>query len=157
VASAKHLPTTTWRNLPGHGEWVINLKSNSEQVLIRIRGRKGMNNLDLILNMIESGSELSPNLRGWLGGAIRKFKHGVPLDRAFEVSKQRKTEKRNHLIRGYADSIEGKGDWHKAEIILSELRKLRCGRNCSPILEEAEQLSPIPKSQRQIFRIITDN
>lgn len=116
-----------------------------------------MNNLDLILKVMESGEDLSPNLKLWLCGAIKKFKYGLPIDRAFEVSIPSKKEQRNNLIRTYANSIDAECSWTKAEIILSELRKLKGGRHCSPIIQEADNLYPVPKSQRQIFRIITDN
>ncbi|MDO9047312.1 MAG: hypothetical protein Q7U66_06185 [Methylobacter sp.] len=116
-----------------------------------------MNNLDLIFKTYKSGAELSPNLKHWLCGAIQKYKHGLPLDRAFDVSKQRKIQQRNSFIRLYANAIDDDSAWNKAETILSQLKKLRCGRHCSPLLVEADRLHRVPMSQRQIFRIITDS
>lgn len=112
--------------------------------------------LDIILDTIDSGADLTTNSLTCLKIGLRQWRHGLSLDRAFSVPAKSKKAQRNDLLRHYAQSLDAPKDWKKSQLILDQLTRLNSGLKCSPMILQANQFCKIPTSQRQILRIITD-
>ncbi len=115
-----------------------------------------MHYFDLIFKTLDADADLSANEKAWLKSSILKWMRGVPFAKAFDISVERKVMQRNKLIIHYARALDASSDWAKARLILIEVKRLDAGLKSSPMLSRANEFRRIPKSQRQIFRIICE-
>lgn len=112
-----------------------------------------MHELELIEGSLMDGG-LSDRQSQWLCSAIKRWRHGLPIERAFQLDSATHKVQRDAIIRDYVMTLDA--TWclnQKARHILQEKSRLESGRQCSPMIAAAHWIKPIPNSVRQILRI----
>ncbi len=79
------------------------------------------------------------------------------MELAFGVSPPRKKAQRDELLRQYACALTVESNTEKAKLILGEVNRLQSGRECSPMVAAAADFKKIPRSLRQLLRILKND
>ena len=114
-----------------------------------------MHELELIEVSLSPGMGLSENQAAWLKAAIARWRHGLPLDKAFLIDSQNRTAQRDELLQNYASTLDANMSLtRQAKRILQERNKVLSGRKCSPMISRANSIRAIPGTVRQLLRIL---
>jgi hypothetical protein len=108
-----------------------------------------------LANLLETGDDLPPATAEWLRQSLRRWRYGLNLDQAFELSQSNARGERDRLLREHANEIEATGPTQRATLLAGEVRKLHSGRTTRYTwLRQADSLRRLPETPRQLFNIL---
>ena len=108
-----------------------------------------------IADLLETGDGLPPASAEWLRECLRRWRYGLNLDQAFELSQSNARGERDRLLREHANEIEATGPTQRATLLAGEVRKLHSGRTTRYTwLRQADSLRRLPETPRQLFNIL---
>lgn len=110
-----------------------------------------------IRRSLESGIDLSYDMRKFLHESLVRWDMGLPLERAFKVDRLGGIEARDRIIREHAQEIPGATDYAKAKRLSDEARNIEKGRATKfPWLRDARDCYRLPETTRQFQNIISE-
>lgn len=108
-----------------------------------------------LADLMESGDSLPPATAQWLRDCLRRWRYGLPLDQAFELSDRNARGERDRMLREHAAEIEASGPTERAKLLADEVRRIHSGRNTRyPWIRRADSLRRLPETYRQIYNIL---
>jgi hypothetical protein len=111
--------------------------------------------LEHIGSLLESGSSLPPSSAVWLRESIRRFRSGLPIADAFQVSPRNARRERDEIIRRNWVSIPGRSSSAVSEVLAKQARLIHRGRKTDfSWMIDAEQFARLPETSRAYRGII---
>lgn len=108
-----------------------------------------------LADLIETGDSLPPASAEWLRGCLRRWRYGLPLDQAFELTPSNARRERDSIIRQNIEDLPPGGPTARARLLASEVRRIHSGRQSRYWwIRRADSLCRLPETSRQLFNIL---
>jgi hypothetical protein len=110
--------------------------------------------LSHISDLLETGDSLPPASAEWLRQALRRWRHGLSIDMAFQLTKYDELAERDRILRQHAFEL-GETAFSQAKAIAAEARLIHGGRHSRySWIHRADRIRPIPGTTRQLYKIL---
>ena len=111
--------------------------------------------LQHLANLLEGDAPLPPASRLWLRDSLRRWLAGLPIERALGLTAANARRERDELLRRNAQTVQARSAWHRALLLSDQVRRLHRGRRTAwPWLAQADRLTPLPETARQLYSIL---
>ena len=108
-----------------------------------------------IANLLESGDSLPPASADYLRQSLRRWRAGLPIDLAFQLTAVDARRERDSLLRENLDELPATATTARAKLLAQEIRRIHSGRQTAyPWIRRADSLCKLPETPRQLFSII---
>ena len=107
-----------------------------------------------IANLLESGDTLPPGSADYLRQSLRRWRAGLPIDLAFQLTAVDELRERDTILRQHCFEM-GDRPFEQARRIAAEARLIHGGRHSQyEWIHRADRIRRIPDSARQVYSIL---
>jgi hypothetical protein len=107
-----------------------------------------------IADLLESGDTLPPASAEWLRQSLRRWRAGLPIDLALQLTAVDELRERDTILRQHCFEM-GDKPFEQARRIAAEARLIHGGRHSQyGWIHRADRIRRIPDSARQVYTIL---